>query len=126
MLKLSILLSKLDFSTMGDLRADLVGEAERLEGVEEVREVIKKECEKADTAPVALDNVQLDCEIEWAIYGTVGKTWLFPLHADGYTWGEMVRYAKRFSSKEIAQAYIAINHIAAAIPFPVPKIKEAK
>src|SRR5690606_3429480 len=126
MLRLSILLSKLDFSTMGDLRADLVGEAERLEEIEEVREVINRECGKADAVPVVIDNVQLDCEIEWAIYGTVGNTWLFPLHTNSCTWGEMVRSAKRFSSKEIAQAYIAINHLTAAIPFPVPKIKEAK
>lgn len=183
MLKLSILLSKLDFSTMGDLRADLVGEAERLEGVEEVREVISRECEKADTVPVKerkpllgyssnypmhvaisndgrcntvisdpelvrrwakdgvriaqvmqpdddhcptqyIDGVQLDCEIEWAIYGTGGNVWL-SFRGGEYTWRDAVYHAKRFTSKKEAQAYINAKSIA-AIPFPVPKIKEEK
>lgn len=124
MLKLSTLISKLDFSTMGDLRADLVGEAERLEGVEEVREVIKKECEKADGPSIYFGGNEIDCEIEWAIYGTGGNVWL-SFRGGEYTWRDAVYHAKRFASKKEAQVYINAKSIA-AIPFPVPKIKEAK
>lgn len=124
MLRLSTLLSKLDFSTMGDLRADLVGEAERLEAIEETFIAINRECEKADVAPTAVDGVQLDCEIEWAIYGTGGNVWL-SFRGGEYTWRDAVYHAKRFASKKDAQSYIKSKDIA-AIPFPVPKIKEAK
>lgn len=124
MIKTSILARKLDFGSMGDLRDDIVSDIERLEAIEETFLAINKECGKADAAPVAIDNVQLDCEIEWAIYGTAGNVWL-SFRGGEYTWRQETYHAKRFASKKEAQGYINAKGIA-AIPFPVPKIKEEK
>lgn len=127
MIKTSILARKLDFASMGDLRDDIVADIERLEAIEETFLAINKECEKADGPSIYFGGNEIGCEIEWAIYGTGGDMWLCPARCgDKYSWRTEVYNAKRWEARNGAQSYINIHKIDAAIPFPVPKLKEAK
>lgn len=69
-----------------------------------------------------IDNVQLGCEYEWAIYKQIERAWI---HEERIAPTFFIDGARRFPAKADAQAFIKGMSIDDAIPFPVPRLREA-